>query len=108
MSIAGIIKNAIIIIILDLDDGNNEKAHFLYGTVVSDSLQRFNAEDWFLSSKIINIVEDKVETRNSIYLLQDEPEFVELTINEFLFVQQGHEPDIAKKFAAMQEEKESF
>jgi hypothetical protein len=100
MEVTGIIKNATVIILTDLNDESGRKGLFLYGTVVSHSIQRFNKGDWFLSSKIIDITGDKIETRNSIYLVKEVLEFVNMTFNEFLFVQQGHEPIIAKKLAA--------
>jgi hypothetical protein len=99
MSIKGIIKSATIITLVDLDNEQGRKAQFLYGTIVSDSMQRFNEGNWFLSSVIVGIVENKIETRNSVYLVQDVPSVMEITMDEFRFVQQGHEPSIAKKLA---------
>ena len=98
MAFTGIIKKVTVITLKDLDD-DVSNTRFLYGTVVSDRLQRFTKGDWFLSSKIIKIFEDKVETRNSVYLIEGEPDVVEMALNEFKFVRQGHEPSIAMKLA---------
>ncbi|MGK0234701.1 MAG: hypothetical protein ACI9EK_001227 [Psychroserpens sp.] len=98
MSITAVIKSATLIT-LDVEDDFGKKARFLYGSAVSDSLQRFSEGHWFLSGLIVDVVEDKVETRNNIYLIQEAPDLIELTMEEFRYVQHGHEPVIAKKLA---------
>jgi len=99
MSVTAIIKDATIITVKDIVDELGNKPKFLYGTVVADEQQRFNAGNWFLSSMILDIFEDKVKTRNSIYRVDENPDFMELSIEEFLYVKQGHEPKLAKRFA---------
>ncbi|MGK0235519.1 MAG: hypothetical protein ACI9EK_002058 [Psychroserpens sp.] len=98
MSITAVIKSATLIT-LDVEDDFGKKARFLYGSVVSDSLQRFSEGHWFLSSLIVDVVGDKVETRNNIYRIKEALDSIKLTLEEFRYVQHGHEPAIAKKLA---------
>jgi hypothetical protein len=95
MSVTAIIKDATIVTLTDTEDEQGRKARFFYGTIISDSMQRFNEGNWFLSSVILDIVENKVETRNSILLVKGACCDIEMTIDEFSFVQEGHEPVIA-------------
>ena len=99
MSVIGIIKDATIVTLRDIEDETGRKPRFLYGTIVSDAQQRFNAGNWFLSSVILDIVENKVETRNSIYLVRGVCCDIEMTLDEFSYVRQGHEPLTAMKLA---------
>ena len=101
MEITGVIKDATIITVTDLFDDNNNVARFVFGTVVSDRQQRFEEGNWFLSSRIKNNIGSRIITKNSVYDLAEAPSFCNLTLDEFRYVQQGHEPLIAKKLASV-------
>ncbi|UUO22035.1 hypothetical protein FGD67_01600 [Colwellia sp. M166] len=87
-SITGIIKH------VELIEVNELNLQFIYGTVESDRLGRWQPGNWMVSSPIERIDAENllVHTLNSLYKVDVLPSSISLTAEQFLLVRQGISP----------------
>ena len=92
MSVAEVLNGTYLVAVPELDG-----ATFLYGTVICDELNQFGKGHWLLSSMVIAVSGDIVQTKNHQYRVENTPENITVSKGAFGFISKGVDPLAAIK-----------